>query len=401
MSTDDQTPVGQPPKGEARTAWEDEGSIVDRLKSAPTDASDTEGEPALSATGAKAGADGGGPAPSSTRSTRRVDARELAHGHGAHDAGTRDVQVDPGHEYHLDPAAEKRAERQVVACFVVAGLAGFAFVLVYFLVDINFRAAIPGLPITHTVLLGILLGVSLLAIGIGPVIWAKKLMPHEEAVQEREPFHSRPEDQEATLAVLAQGLEDAGVPRRKMLLASLGFGGLGLGLAGAVPLVGIGPYRGNEIETELRTTSFAPGMRLVNENGVPVRIGDLNIGAIMTVFPEADTHDYDAPTMLIRMRPEELKPVPGREDWSIDGYIAYSKICTHLGCPVSLYQQVTHQLLCPCHQSTFLASEGAKVIFGPAVRPLPQLALALDEDGYFIARGDYVEPVGPSYWSRG
>jgi ubiquinol-cytochrome c reductase iron-sulfur subunit len=401
VSTDDQTPVGQPRKGEARTAWDDEGSIVDRLKTAPTDASDSEGEPALSATGARAGTDGGGPAPSSARSTRRADAREIAHPHGTNDAGTRGVQVDPGHEYHLDPAAEKRAERQVTACFLVAGLAGFAFVLVYFLVDIDFRTALPGLPVTHTVLLGILLGVSLLAIGAGPVIWAKKLMPHEEAVQEREPFASRPEDQEATLAVLAQGLQDAGLPRRKMLLASLGFGGLGLGLAGAVPLVGIGPYRGNEIEVELRTTAFAPGVRLVRENGAPVRIGDLNIGAILTVFPETDTHDYDSPTMLIRMRPEEFKPVPGREDWSIDGYVAYSKICTHLGCPVSLYQQVTHQLLCPCHQSTFLASEGARVIFGPAARALPQLALALDEDGYFIARGDYTEPVGPSYWSRG
>jgi ubiquinol-cytochrome c reductase iron-sulfur subunit len=395
MSTGDQTPVGQPPKGQGRTAWEDEGSIVDRLKSAPTNASDTEGEPALNATGA------GGPSPQSSRSTRRADAREVAHRHGVNDAGTRPVDVAPGHEYHLDPAAERRAERQVAGCFLVAGLAGFAFVAVFFFLDPYWSAPFLLFPLTQTVLLGTLLGISLLAIGAGPVIWAKKLMPHEEAVQEREPFASRREDQEATLAVLTQGLQDVGLPRRKMLLASLSFGGLGLGLAGALPLVALGPYQGNRIEGELRTTPFRAGMRLVRENGAPVRIGDLNVGAILTVFPEEDLHDYDSPTMLIRMRPEEFKPVPGREDWSIDGYVAYSKICTHLGCPVSLYQQVTHQLLCPCHQSTFLASEGARVIFGPAARPLPQLAIALDDEGYFIAQGDFPEPVGPSYWSRG
>ncbi len=395
MSTDDQSPTGQPPKGESRTAWEDEGSIVDRLKAAPNNATDTDGEPTLNATDAR------GPAPQSSRSTRRADAREVAHRHGVNDAGTRPVDVAPGHEYHLDPQAEKRAERQVSLCFLVAGLAGFVFVFVYFLVDLDWRVVTPLLHLTHTVLLGTLLGISLIAMGAAPIIWAKKLMPHEEAVQEREPFASRPEDQEATLAVLAQGLQEVGVPRRKVLLGSLGFGGLGLGLAAAMPLVGIGPYQGNRIENELTSTPFRAGMRLVRENGAPVRIGDLSIGAILTVFPEADVHDYDSPTMLIRMRPEEFKPVAGREDWSVDGYVAYSKICTHLGCPVSLYQQVTHQLLCPCHQSTFLASEGARVIFGPAARPLPQLAIAVDDEGYFIAQGDYSEPIGPSYWSRG
>ena len=395
MSTNDQPPAGQPPKGEARTSWEDEGSILERLKSRPNDATDANSGPPMTAAEAR------GPAPASTRSTRRTDAREVAAGHGVVDAGTRPVDVDPGHEYHLDPAAERRAERQVSLCFLLAGLTGFVFVFVFFLVDIDFRIITPFFHITHTFLLGLLLGIALIAIGAGPVIWAKKLMPHEEAVQEREPFASKPQDRDATLAVLTQGLEDVGFPRRKMLLGTLGFGSLGVGLAAAMPLVGIGPYQGNRIERELMTTSFRPGMRLVRENGAPVRIGDLNVGAILTVFPEADTHDYDAPTMLIRMRPEEFKPEPGREDWSVDGYVAYSKICTHLGCPVSLYQQVTHQLLCPCHQSTFLASEGARVIFGPAARALPQLAIAVDDEGYFIAQGDYSEPVGPSYWSRG
>jgi ubiquinol-cytochrome c reductase iron-sulfur subunit len=104
--------------------------------------------------------------------------------------------------------------------------------------------------------------------------------------------------------------------------------------------------------------------------------------------------------MLIRMRPEELTPRKGREDWSIEGHIAYSVICTHLGCPVKLYEQQTHHLFCPCHQSVFDASNGAKVLFGPAARSLPQLAISLDDEGYFVADGDYSEPVGPSYWER-
>ena len=90
----------------------------------------------------------------------------------------------------------------------------------------------------------------------------------------------------------------------------------------------------------------------------------------------------------------------GREGWTVDGHIAYSSICTHLGCPVKLYEQQTHHLFCPCHQSTFDASRGSEVLFGPAARPLPQLAISVDEEGYFVAQGDFDEPIGPSYWER-
>jgi len=119
------------------------------------------------------------------------------------------------------------------------------------------------------------------------------------------------------------------------------------------------------------------------------------------VWPEGHTDAADAPTLLIRTRKsQDFKPRKGREDWSVDGHIAYSVICTHLGCPVKLYEQQTHHLFCPCHQSTFDASNGAKVVFGPAARSLPQLPLALDDEGYFIAQSDYTEPVGPSFWER-
>jgi ubiquinol-cytochrome c reductase iron-sulfur subunit len=107
-----------------------------------------------------------------------------------------------------------------------------------------------------------------------------------------------------------------------------------------------------------------------------------------------------AVVLLIRMSPEDLKVQPGREDWSFDGIVAYSKICTHVGCPVALYEQQTHHLLCPCHQSTFDVADGAKVVFGPARRPLPQLPIAVDDEGYIIAKDDFNEPIGPSYWER-
>jgi ubiquinol-cytochrome c reductase iron-sulfur subunit len=152
----------------------------------------------------------------------------------------------------------------------------------------------------------------------------------------------------------------------------------------------------------MATTEWRRGVRLIRQNGTPVRLGDLQVGAIESVFPDVDhgTKLADSPTLLIRMRPEELNVVEGREDWSFDGHIAYSSICTHLGCPVKLYEQQTHHLFCPCHQSTFAANDGAKVVFGPAARALPQLAISVDEEGYFVAQGDYDEAVGPSYWER-
>ncbi|MDP9436268.1 MAG: Rieske (2Fe-2S) protein, partial [Actinomycetota bacterium] len=152
----------------------------------------------------------------------------------------------------------------------------------------------------------------------------------------------------------------------------------------------------------LEFTAWKQGVRLIRQNGTPVRLGDLQIGSVESVFPDVPrgTLIADSPALLIRMRPEVLTPLPGREDWTVDGHIVYSSICTHLGCPVKLYEQETHNLLCPCHQSTFNAAEGAEVKFGPAARPLPQLAIAVDEEGYFVAQGDFDEPIGPSYWER-
>jgi ubiquinol-cytochrome c reductase iron-sulfur subunit len=118
------------------------------------------------------------------------------------------------------------------------------------------------------------------------------------------------------------------------------------------------------------------------------------------VFPEGSPGSADGQAVLIRVAPGLLHPKPGREDWSPGGLVAYSKICTHAGCPVGLYQADSHQLLCPCHQSTFDVLRHAIPQIGPAAAPLPQLPLAIDADGYVVARGDFSEPVGPSFWRR-
>jgi len=138
----------------------------------------------------------------------------------------------------------------------------------------------------------------------------------------------------------------------------------------------------------------------VTADGRPVRIGDLEVDGVLTVFPEGHTDDADAQTILINVGDAPLQLRPGRAAWAPQGYVAFSKVCTHAGCPVGLYRSTNHELLCPCHQSTFEVLEGCRPVFGPAARPLPQLPIEIGADNYLMARSDYTEPVGPGYWNR-
>ena len=166
-----------------------------------------------------------------------------------------------------------------------------------------------------------------------------------------------------------------------------------------VMLRDLGPLPHNS----LRVTGWKKGDRLVDlQTRVPVKIGSLSIGGIQTVMFEgfSDVDDFAlAPSILIRFPPNTIKDAK-EANWGVQDHVVYSKVCTHAGCPISLYEQQTHHLLCPCHQSTFQMNEDAKVIFGPAARPLPQLKIYLDDEGYFRAAGDYSQPVGPSFWER-
>jgi ubiquinol-cytochrome c reductase iron-sulfur subunit len=290
------------------------------------------------------------------------------------------------------------AERKVAALFGVAVLGVISFLVTFFAVEQEFGE--PG-NVYFTPLLGVFMALALGGIGAGTVLWAKLLMVDEESVQERHPFGSKPEERAATAQALKQGIADSGLPRRKLLRNSLLLGAGSLALL-PLPFIGfLGKFQHKE--RILATTAWREGARLIRQNGTPVKLGDLLIGGVESVFPDVEggTFTADSPALLIRMRPEELELEGQKQQWAYQGHVVYSSICTHLGCPVKLYEQQTHNLLCPCHQSIFDASHGAKVIFGPAARPLPQLPIFVDDEGYFIAGGDFEEPVGPSYWERG
>jgi ubiquinol-cytochrome c reductase iron-sulfur subunit len=302
-------------------------------------------------------------------------------------------ELDVAHE-DIDPREEKFGEIQVAALFAV-GIAGLVFFTVcYFWVSIH-----DNLGRDSNFTLGGGLAVSLFAIGAGFIVWAKKLLPHEKAIQERHDFNSPPEEERAAEDTFLAGVDDLGLGRFKLLRRTL-LGALALvPLPVVVLLRDLGPLPGRS----LLETGWKAGVRLVDlDTKLPVKFGDLSIGGIQTVMPAGfgDVNDYDlAPTMLIRFAPGEI--LSQKEiNWGVDDHVAYSKICTHAGCPISLYEQQSHNLLCPCHQSTFDMARDAKVIFGPAARPLPQLRIGLDDEGYFIAKGPYSEPVGPSFWER-
>jgi ubiquinol-cytochrome c reductase iron-sulfur subunit len=304
----------------------------------------------------------------------------------------------PPRRTDVDPKAAKRLERIVAGLFLLPVI---GVVLVFFAV-FRWQPTEDGLAAlrNQNMLIGIALFLALGGIGAGAVAWARGLMSGQEYVQKRHPFTSSEQEIGATIADLDAGVADSGLPRRSLIKRSLGLS-LGLLPLAALPFLrDLGPLPHNR----LRTTAWKPGLRLVDEgSGQPVRLGDLRIGGMATVIPE-DVHGHTelakAATLLIRTRPGELHG-DTRMDWTVDGHVAYSKICTHAGCPISLYEQQTKHLFCPCHQSTFDIVDGAHVIFGPAARPLPQLPIAVDDEGYFIATSDYGEPVGPSFWERG
>jgi ubiquinol-cytochrome c reductase iron-sulfur subunit len=323
---------------------------------------------------------------------------------GARYDGVEILHVDAGPE--PGSPLEKRAIRQVGGLFTFAGIFAFLFIVAYvgsgwFLPDWQWQVGESGWSAVFTPVIGLLMGLSLLCVGFGLVLFTKKLLPHETAVQDK--HDSSHFDQVTTGATLVNAGHNSGLARRKLITRSLLLMGGGVLTMLIMPLGGLikNPNKGNP----LGQTNFRDGVRLARYDGSFIRPGDQEPGSLETVFPavEGGNRQADAATMLIRLRPdqvEDLKPRPGQEDFRYGDYVAYSKICTHAGCPVSLYEQETSRILCPCHQSQFLVTHGAKPVFGPATRSLPQLPIEVDEEGFFVARDDYREAVGPSYWNR-
>ena len=305
--------------------------------------------------------------------------------------------LHPGKRIPLDEAAAKAAERKVALLFLSAVVGVVGFVVCFIAVPFDFGT---NLSTAYTPLLGIFMTMALVGVGAGAVLWAKTLMVDEEMVQERHPFASEPETRTEAAAILASGFQETGLPRRSLLRNSLLLGAGSLAILPVPLLFGFGRFQHKE--DKLRATSWKKGVRLIRSDGSAVKLGDVAVGGVETVFPDVPDGNKaaDSASLIIRMRPDELQVSDARKNWSVDGHIVYSIVCTHLGCPVKLYEQQTHHLFCPCHQSTFDAAREAKVLFGPAARNLPQLAISVDSEGYFIAQGDYSEPVGPSFWER-
>lgn len=283
-----------------------------------------------------------------------------------------------------EPGADQREERLAAVAFGLATVAAVALSVVYW------RG---GQPQAEGVLLGVVTG----GLGVGIVAWARLATPQGHVTEERHLVGSTEEQ----VSELASDIEAGGAAfgRRRLLVGLFGSAVAAFGAALVFPIRSLGPRPGKGF----KRTAYGddPPVRLVTAEGRPVLVDDLPLDGVVTVWPEGHTKDGDAPTLLIRTRPDQtLRPRPGRRDWTIDGVVAYSKLCTHVGCPVGLYQAEAGLLLCPCHQSTFDVLDGARPVFGPAARSLPQLPLGRNEHGELIARGDFSGPVGPGFWDR-
>ena len=184
--------------------------------------------------------------------------------------------------------------------------------------------------------------------------------------------------------------------RRTVLRRSLVTAVAALGVAALFPLRSLGPRPGRS----LLRTAWRGGTRVVTLDGEPVRADAVPLGGLLTVFPEGDTGSADAQAVVVRVEPRLLRLPPDRASWAVDGIVAFSKVCTHAGCPVGLYEADRHELLCPCHQSAFAVLVGAKPVSGPAAWPLPQLPLSVDAEGVLRADGDFSAPVGPGWWKQ-
>ena len=327
----------------------------------------------------------------------------------AHDATPEEPIANPGlpeHEWRptdVDEHAERRAERQVASLFLLSAVCTVLFVVSYLVFKIgdNWSAAL-GLGASN-VALGLTLGGALLFIGVGIIHWARKLMADHEMVELRHPAKSADEDREVAVQALNDGIAESGIGRRPLIRNSL-LGAVGLlGLPAVVLLRDLGPLPGDKLyHTIWGSGTKEKPMRIVRDGiWTPILASDLEIGDLVNCQPDAlhnpERYDMDptevegvnaqvikskASLVLLRMNPGDIKPGKdaqgkSRENWSVNGIVAYSKICTHVGCPISLNERTTHHLLCPCHQSTFDLADSGKVVFGPAGRPLPPVQPAV------------------------
>jgi ubiquinol-cytochrome c reductase iron-sulfur subunit len=320
-----------------------------------------------------------------------------------------------------DPKAARRAERQVASMFLLSMLLVVLFVVAYVTIDVKTVVYVPvlGEVGASNLVLGLTFGGAIFFIGAGAIQWSKKLMPDVEVVQQRHDMESDKNSTKEAAANYERGKEESGFARYPIIRRTL----LGALALFPIPLVVMlrdlwqTPPGENPVEI-LSTTSWRDGERIVpdighstGENVQGIRPEEIPVGGLVSALPMSIKELKEDPVanmrdrgksaiILVRMDPEEIRAQQG-EGWDYQGILAYSKICTHVGCPIALYEHRTHHLLCPCHQSTFDLADEGNVVFGPAARRMPQLPIRLDEEGFLVARSDFAEPVGPSFWERG
>jgi ubiquinol-cytochrome c reductase iron-sulfur subunit len=280
-----------------------------------------------------------------------------------------------------------RAERAIAVYFIVGTLGVGAFGAAYWQ---NWKPW----------LLGLTLGIGLFFLGFGISAWGKYLMPQGPFSEARHVLRSTKAEREAISAALVE--RTGVVVRRRFLLG--GLLATGMGIFGVVLMFPVLRSLGPLPKKTLTTTNWRKGSLLVDASGRAIYKDDLDPGGIVTVFPAGFENDDQTiavdQTVLIRAQTTNLVTEPGRENWAPIGYVAYSKLCTHAGCPVGLYEKELRLLVCPCHQSMFKIDDGAVPEFGPAPRPLPQLPLYIDSSGFLRSRAGYDQPVGPGYFER-
>jgi len=324
----------------------------------------------------------------------------------------RDAMANPGLPPHrqrvtdLDPKADRTAERTVYTLFYLSVVGSVFAIAAYMAFPIVPED--PGSVRLNNLYIGLGLTLALLALGIGAVHWGKALMYGHEGIDERHPVRGTDAVRSRAVEIFQQANEESGFGRRTLIRNSLIGALVVFPLPAVVLFRGLGPQDQDPVVL-LGETLWKKGTRLaLDPAGTPIKASSVTLGSAFHVIPEG-LQDLEhgrleekakAAVLIMRLKPEDLNELPERRDWSYQGIVAYSKICTHVGCPVALYEQQTHHLLCPCHQSQFDVANHCEVIFGPAKRPLPQLPIAVDAEGYLIAQSDFTEPVGPSYWER-
>jgi ubiquinol-cytochrome c reductase iron-sulfur subunit len=305
----------------------------------------------------------------------------------------------------IDPKAAKKAERVVVLLFFASIVGTFFAMTAYFAFPIT-TGDLASVRLNN-LFLGIGIALALLSIGIGAVHWGKQLMDDHEGIDIRHPVRGPEHVRQRAVEIFDIANKESGFGRRPLIRNALFTALAALPFPAIFLFRDMGPASGTPAEAYSHTM-WKKGTRLtIDPTGVPIKASDVTLGSVFHVIPEGLLESSDmleekgkAAVLLMRLLPQDLHVRPSRRTWNYDGIVAYSKICTHVGCPVALYEQQTHHLLCPCHQSQFDITHEAAVIFGPAKRPLPQLPITVDSEGYLVAQSDFHEPVGPSFWER-